>query len=211
MRATIAFCLAHGDAKVLITDAEFAPAIKAALAHAGPRRSSSSTSTIREGPAGERLGSVSLRGPARRRRSRVRLAGAARRVGRARAALHVGHDRRSQGRRLSPSRRLSQRARQRARVQARRRTASICGRCRCSTATAGRTRGRSPPPAARTSACAASIRRAIFAAIRDHRVTHLCGAPIVLNLLIHAPADGEAAASITPSTSRPAAPRRRRR
>ena len=31
----------------------------------------------------------------------------------------------------------------------------------------------------------------IFAAIRDHRVTHLCGAPIVLNLLIHAPDDGE--------------------
>ena len=27
----------------------------------------------------------------------------------------------------------------------------------------------------------------IFPAIRDHRVTHLCGAPIVLNLLIHAP------------------------
>ncbi|HEY2818390.1 MAG TPA: acyl-CoA synthetase [Casimicrobiaceae bacterium] len=29
----------------------------------------------------------------------------------------------------------------------------------------------------------------IFAAIRDHRVTHLCGAPIVLNMLIHAPAE----------------------
>jgi fatty-acyl-CoA synthase len=29
---------------------------------------------------------------------------------------------------------------------------------------------------------------AIFPAIRDHRVTHLCGAPIVLNMLVHAPA-----------------------
>src|SRR5437867_4426872 len=28
----------------------------------------------------------------------------------------------------------------------------------------------------------------IFTAIRDHRVTHLCGAPIVLNMLVHAPA-----------------------
>jgi 3-(methylthio)propionyl---CoA ligase len=28
----------------------------------------------------------------------------------------------------------------------------------------------------------------IFAAIREHGVTHLCGAPIVLNLLVHAPA-----------------------
>jgi len=27
----------------------------------------------------------------------------------------------------------------------------------------------------------------VFAAIRQHRVTHLCGAPIVLNLLVHAP------------------------
>src|SRR6185436_9443861 len=27
----------------------------------------------------------------------------------------------------------------------------------------------------------------VFAAIRDFGVTHLCGAPVVLNLLIHAP------------------------
>jgi fatty-acyl-CoA synthase len=27
----------------------------------------------------------------------------------------------------------------------------------------------------------------IFPAIRDHRVTHLCGAPVVLNMLVHAP------------------------
>ena len=44
-----------------------------------------------------------------------------------------------------------------------------------------------------------------------HRVTHLCGAPIVLNLLIHAPDVGQAARSTAWSTSRPAAPRRRRR
>jgi fatty-acyl-CoA synthase len=29
----------------------------------------------------------------------------------------------------------------------------------------------------------------IFPAIRDHRVTHLCGAPVVLNMLVHAPAE----------------------
>src|SRR5947199_9435753 len=28
---------------------------------------------------------------------------------------------------------------------------------------------------------------AIFAAIPEHRVTHLCGAPVVLNMLVHAP------------------------
>ena len=29
----------------------------------------------------------------------------------------------------------------------------------------------------------------IFAAIAEHRVTHLCGAPVVLNMLVHAPAE----------------------
>jgi 3-(methylthio)propionyl---CoA ligase len=29
----------------------------------------------------------------------------------------------------------------------------------------------------------------IFPAIRDHRVTHMCGAPIVMTMLVHAPAD----------------------
>ena len=33
----------------------------------------------------------------------------------------------------------------------------------------------------------------IFAAIRDHGVTHLCGAPIVLNMLVHAPDQAKAA------------------
>ncbi len=37
------------------------------------------------------------------------------------------------------------------------------------------------------SACAGSIPAVIFAMIAEHRVTHLCGAPIVLNLLVHAP------------------------
>jgi fatty-acyl-CoA synthase len=32
---------------------------------------------------------------------------------------------------------------------------------------------------------------AIFAAIAEHRVTHLCGAPIVLNMLVHAPEDAK--------------------
>ena len=31
----------------------------------------------------------------------------------------------------------------------------------------------------------------IFDAIAEHRVTHMCGAPIVLNMLVHAPADAK--------------------
>ena len=33
----------------------------------------------------------------------------------------------------------------------------------------------------------------VFAAIREHRVTHLCGAPIVLNMLVHAPPEARVA------------------
>lgn len=40
-----------------------------------------------------------------------------------------------------------------------------------------------------TSVCLRQVREdAIFNAIRDHQVTHLCGAPIILNMLINAPA-----------------------
>ena len=54
-----------------------------------------------------------IRGFPERRRRRFRLADAGRRVGRDLAQLHVGHDRRSEGRRLPSSRRLSARDRQR--------------------------------------------------------------------------------------------------
>ena len=43
---------------------------------------------------------------------------------------------------------------------------ATCGRCRCSTPTAGRSSGSSPRSAARTSACARSIRERVRAASR---------------------------------------------
>ena len=52
---TLAFCLAHGGAKLLITDGEFAPVVKAALAHA-PRDLQVIDVADAEGPEGERLG-----------------------------------------------------------------------------------------------------------------------------------------------------------
>jgi fatty-acyl-CoA synthase len=55
--ATIAFCLQHGQARVLITDAEFAPVIKAALAFLD-RPILVVDIDDPEGPAGERLGAV---------------------------------------------------------------------------------------------------------------------------------------------------------
>ena len=41
----------------------------------------------------------------------------------------------------------------------------------------------------------------IFPAIRDHKVTHMCGAPIVLNMLIHAPASVKVAFEQTVETA----------
>ena len=41
--------------------------------------------------------------------------------------------------------------------------------------------------AARMCACAGSTPQAVFDAIRDHRVTHYCGAPIVHAMLVNAP------------------------
>src|SRR5438067_4517243 len=54
---TIAFCLAHGGAKVLLTDAEFAPTIKAALAELDKGLLVVDIADP-EGPPGERLGTV---------------------------------------------------------------------------------------------------------------------------------------------------------
>ena len=93
--------------KVLITDREFAPVVKEALALA--KVEAARHRLRRQGISAERraAGRDRVRGVPGRRRSRVRLAQAGRRVGRHRAQLHVGHDRQSQGRRLSSSRRLS--------------------------------------------------------------------------------------------------------
>ena len=51
------------------------------------------------------------------------------------------------------------------------------------------------------SACAGSRPRAIFDAIAAHGVTHLCGAPIVLNMLVNADPAGEAPARSAAASS----------
>src|SRR5437879_4281783 len=62
------------------------------------------------------------------------------------------------------------------------------GRCRCSIATDGAFRGPSQRWPAPTSACGGSSRARIFDAIRKHQVTNYCGAPIVHNTMLNAPA-----------------------
>ena len=105
----IAFMLEHGEAKVLLTDTEFAPIVAPALAAMAVKPLVIDIADM-EGPGGELLGDDRLRGAAGRRRPGIRLVAAGRRVGRDLAQLHVGHDRQSQGRGLSPSRCVPQRA-----------------------------------------------------------------------------------------------------
>ena len=70
--------------------------------------------------------------------------------------LHVRDDGAAQGRDVPPPRRAPELVRRDRALRATPRTASTCGRCRCSTATAGARRGRSRRSAAPTSACARS-------------------------------------------------------
>ena len=182
---TIAFILRHGEAKVLITDTEFAPVIEAG---AGQARRKPLVIDIADpaGPGGERLGGIDYE---------AFLAGGD--PGFAELAptdewdaialnYTSGTTGNPKGRRLSPSRRLSERARQRpglghaaapdlsvdpADVPLQRLVLSVddhgAGRNPCLPA-AGRGRRR-------------STRRS-----RRDGVTHLCGAPVVMNMLLNA-------------------------
>ena len=104
---SIAFMLEHGEAKVLLTDTEFAPVIKAALAQV--QRPITVIDILDPAAPGERLGGIELRGPAGVGRPGLRLGAARRRVGRDLALLHLGHHRQPQGRGLPPSRRVPER------------------------------------------------------------------------------------------------------
>ena len=87
---------------------------------------------------------------------------------------------------------------------------SICGRCRCSIATAGAFPW-TISIVAGTHVCLRAVRAApIFDAIATHKVTHLCGAPIVMSTLLNAPAARSASRCRTRSSSSPP-PRRRPR
>ncbi len=111
--AIIAFTLDHAEAKVLITDREFSKVMKDALAR------------VQGQAAGHRLRRPGIHRPRRAARQHSNTRSflregdpdfawqmPRRRMGRDFAQLYLRHHRRSQGRRLSPPRRLSARARQ---------------------------------------------------------------------------------------------------
>ena len=181
--AAIAFILEHAEAKVLLTDTEFSPTIEKALAiarapHPGdrPRRPF--------GPGGKRLGDIEyeefLAGgdpappwtPPGDEWEAISLNYTSGTTGNPKGVVY--HHR---GAYLNAHR-------QRAVAGACPSIPSTCGRCRCSTATAGASRGRSRRWRGRASACGESRPRRSTTRSRAHRVTHLCGAPIVMQMLL---------------------------
>jgi fatty-acyl-CoA synthase len=186
---TIAFCLAHGEAKALVTDAEFAPTIKAALAELGEELLVVDIDDP-EGPRGEALGSVRYEtllaegdsgfiwpGPADEWDS-LSLLYTSGTTGNPKGVVY--HHRGAYLNALA--------------------NALAFGLTpdsvylwtlpmfHCN----GWTYTWAVTAAGGTHVCLRRVDPAqVFTAIRDHRVTHLCGAPIVLNMLVHAPAEAK--------------------
>ena len=113
---TIAFILRHGEAKVLITDTEFSPVISRCAGAARTRNRVVIDIADAMGPGGDRLGEMDYEAFLASGDPEFPEVTPDGRVGRDRPQLHLGHDRQPEGRGLSPSRRLSERARQHPRL-----------------------------------------------------------------------------------------------
>ena len=157
--AILAFSLDHADAKVVIIDREFSKVMKEALALAKVKPLVIDYDDPEYTGAGERHRHHRIRGLRRAGRSRFRLDDAGRRMGRDHAQLHVGHHRRSEGRRLSSPRRVSARHRQRRHLRDGQAPGLSVDAADVSLQRLVLSRGRSRSSPARMSACARCARR----------------------------------------------------
>ena len=148
------YITSHSGAKVLCVHPDYLEAVDGVR---GPARQASSTSSSL-GPRRRPQGLVGVRAAlCAQVEARLRAPGD-RRDRPARAQLHERHDRQAEGRDDHAPQRVDQRRRARSSTSTSRSATATCGRCRCSTPTAGRSCGSSPPSAARTSACPRSSR-----------------------------------------------------
>ncbi|CAG0986806.1 fatty-acyl-CoA synthase [Burkholderiales bacterium] len=184
--AALAFCLAHGEAKVVVTDPEFAPTMRAALAALG-RDILVVDIDDAEGPGGERLGGVSYEallaegdpayawpGPLDEWDS-IALLYTSGTTGDPKGVVY--HHRGAYLNALGNALAL--------RLSAQSVYLWTLPMFHCN----GWTYTWAVTAAGGTHVCLRRVEpAAIFRAIRDRGVTHLCGAPIVLSMLIHAPA-----------------------
>ena len=184
--ASIAFCLEHGEAKVLVTDREFAPVVGAALALV-KREIFVVDIDDALGPGGERLGAVDYESWLAQGDPRFELEGppdewdtiallyTSGTTGNPKGVLyhHRGAYLNALGNALAFG--LTPRS-----VYLWTLPMFHCN---------GWTYTWAVTAAGGTHVCLRRVDPAlIFPAIAAHRVTHLCGAPIVLNMLVHAPA-----------------------
>src|SRR5688500_2997685 len=182
--ATIAFCLEHGEAKVLITDRDFAPVVKAALARL--RRPIFVVDIDDEQSSGESLGEVgyeawlaggdpafAMPGPKDEWDS-LALLYTSGTTGDPKGVVyhHRGGYLNALGNALA------------FKLDARSVYLRTLPMFHCS----GWTYTWAVTAVGGTHVCLRKVDPALaFPAIERHRVTHLCGAPIVLNMLVHAP------------------------